>query len=230
MKINPFHLKKNELQIYLSGHCKHRVPYQQHPDCFQKEILQDKKDLKIGIIDIEFVGFNIKADMGIILTYVIKEYQKNVIYQRKIKPHELKSKNLDKQLVKCLIRDMSKFDVLVTYYGSKCDLPYIRTRALRHGLQFIQYGFIKQIDLYYIIKNKFKLHKKSLNNACCVFGINGKILDDYNFISGETWLRAVSGHRASLDYILKHDRLDVFKTEKLYTKIIGYSRKTNRSI
>lgn len=230
MKINPFHLKKNELQVYLSGHCKHRMPYQQHPDCFQREILQDKKHLKIGIIDIEFLGFNVKADSGIVLTYSIKEYHKKVFHESKITYKELKSKHLDKNIIKRLIKDMSKFDVLVTYYGSKCDLPYIRTRALRHGLQFIQYGFIKQIDVYFLVKYKLKLQRNSLASACHILGINGYTNDDYNFISGETWIRAVTGHKKSLDYIMKHNRYDVIKTEKVYDKVIGYGRKSNRSI
>ena len=93
MKINPFHLKKAEALLYFTGYCKHRMPYQSHPTCFQKDILDKGRDLKIGILDLEFMNF--KANYGILLTYFIKHYHKKIYCSGKITPEDfMKSKDL----------------------------------------------------------------------------------------------------------------------------------------
>jgi len=221
--VNPFHLKKQELLIYTTGRCKHRIPYQQHPNCFRTEVMHDGKSPKIGFLDLEFMNF--KANYGVLLTYAIKEYHKKEILNSKITTDEIRSKNIDKELTKRLIKDFSKFDVVVTYYGSKCDLPYMRTRSLKWNLKFPSYGYIKHIDMYYIVKNKLSLNRNSLANACALLGIKGK-----NHVFGDIWIRAVTGDQKSIDYILKHNLLDVIILEKLYDRMITFSAKTNRSI
>lgn len=221
--VNPYHLKKQELLIYLTGTCKHRHAYIQHPRCFEREIMHNGKSPKIGFLDLEFQNF--KANYGIMLTYAIKEYGKNKILSGEITQNQVRSKTLDKQLVKKLIKDFSKFDVVVTYYGTGCDLPYMRTRALKWNLPFPQYGYIKHIDMYYLVKHKLSLNRNSLENACALLGIEGK-----NHVFGDIWIRAVTGHKPSIDYILKHNKLDVIILEKLYNRMITFSAKSNRSI
>ena len=143
----------------------------------------------------------------------------------RITTNEIRSKQLDKELTKRLINDFSKFDAVVTYYGSKCDLPYMRTRALKWKLKFPSYGYIKHVDMYYIVKNKLSLNRNSLANACALLGIKGK-----NHVFGDIWIRAVTGDKKSIDYIQKHNLLDVIILEKLYDRMITFSAKTNRSI
>lgn len=225
-RVNPFHLKKAELQIYLSGHCKHGVLYAQHPRCFEREILYGGKSPKLGILDIEFASIGrVNADTGIMLTYYIKEYGKEKYYNNYIKQKDLKAKHKDKILVKQLLTDLKEFDVLVTYYGTGCDLPFIRTRALKHGYNFIPYGFMKHIDLYYLVKHKLKLKSNSLKTACELLGKKGK-----TELKLDLWIDALTGDRKALNYIYTHNKYDVKITEKLYDTIIKYQRKTNRSI
>lgn len=221
--VNPHHLKKSELLIYTIGHCKHRMPYKQHPQCFLQEIMQGGKSPKIGFLDLEFQNF--KANYGLLLTYAIKEYHKKEVCSSKITTEEVRSKFLDKELTKRLIKDFSKFDVVVTYYGTRCDLPYMRTRALKWKLKFPSYGYIKHIDMYYLVKAKLSLNRNSLQNACALLGIRGK-----NHVFGDIWIRAVTGHQPSIDYIYDHNVRDVVILEKLYDRMITFSAKTNRSI
>ena len=221
--INPFHLKKQELLIFTTQKCKHRMPYHQHPQCFLNEIMQEGHVPKIGFLDLEFMNFN--ANYGILLTYAIKEYHKKKIYNSMISQKEIRSKDLDKNLTKRLIKDLSNFDVIVTYFGTRCDVPYMRTRALKWNIPFPSYGYIKHIDLYYLVKSKLSLNRNRLETACYLLGIHGK-----NHVIGDTWIRAVTGHEPSIRYILKHNKLDVIITEKLYDKMITFSAKTRRSI
>lgn len=221
--VNPFKLKKQELLIYSTGHCKHRMPYREHPKCFLSEIMHGGKSPKIGFLDLEFQNF--KANYGLLLTYAIKEYGKKEVLGGKITTEEVRSKFLDKELTRRLIKDFSKFDVVVTYYGSKCDLPYMRTRALKWKLKFPSYGYIKHIDMYYIVKAKLSLNRNSLASACALLGIKGK-----NHVFGDIWIRAVTGDQKSIDYIYDHNIRDVAILEKLYNRMITFSSKTNRSI
>ena len=221
--VNPYHLKKSELLLFTTGKCKHGHKYSEHPNCFLNEIMHNGKSPKIGFLDLEFQNF--KANYGILLTYAIKEYHKKEILSSKVTTDEIRGKFLDKELTRRLIKDFSKFDVVVTYYGSKCDLPYMRTRALKWNLKFPFYGYIKHIDMYYIVKNKLSLNRNSLENACALLGIKGK-----NHVFGDIWIRAVTGDQKSIDYIHKHNFLDVIILEKLYDRMITFSAKTNRSI
>ncbi|MCJ7572336.1 MAG: ribonuclease H-like domain-containing protein [Candidatus Thermoplasmatota archaeon] len=220
--MNPFNMKKTEMQIYLTGSCKHRMPYIQHPKCYEKEIGDNPK---IGILDIETTwGFN--ADYGFMLCYVLKEYRKKQIYSNLINKKDIASFKYDERIIKSLVDDLKNFDVVVTYNGSRFDLPYSRTRALKYKYDFPKYGFIKHIDLFYIVKYKFKFRPNSLENVCEFFGIKGK-----NHVHREIWLKASQGDKKSLNYVYEHCIKDVSDcTEKLYTKIIDYARKSNRSI
>jgi uncharacterized protein YprB with RNaseH-like and TPR domain len=79
--------------------------------------------------------------------------------------------------------------------------------------------------MYGLVRHKLSLNRNSLEHACNLLGIKGK-----NHVIGDTWIRAVTGHRESLKYILKHNKLDVIILEKLYDKLITFSARTNRSI
>lgn len=222
-KINPHNLLKKDLQTYLSGYCKHRMPYQQHPNCFIKEILEGGKKRVIGVLDIEFDNF--KADFGTILTYAIKVLNHKKIYTGRVNKKEMMNFDFDKRIVKCLVRDINKFDEIITYYGTKCDIPYIRTKALEYKLDFPFYGYIKHIDIFYWVKYKLKLHRNSLDSACRFFKIKEK-----NHVDMLIWRKAKFGDKKSLDYVLKHNIGDVIATEKVYHKLKNYSRKTQRSL
>jgi uncharacterized protein YprB with RNaseH-like and TPR domain len=224
MSFNPYHLKKAELLVYLTGRCKHRNPYTIDKSCFQKEILDNNIKLRIGILDIETGGLTFNADGSILLSYYIKEYHKNKYCHNRIYYKDLKV-CLDKRLVFQLIKDLEKFNVIISFNGDYFDFPFIRTRSLIYGYKFIPYGYIKSIDIYKTVRHKFKLHRNSLKNTCKVFGIKGKTeLDFY------TWIKAISGNIKALKEIVEHNKYDVDITEELYDKIIEYERKINRSI
>jgi len=225
--MNPYNMKKTEMQLFLTGYCKHRMPYRQHPKCYEKEIGENPK---IGVFDIETAwGFN--ADSGFMLCYVLKEYHKNKIYSACITKKDVDAYlqydiPIDKRISSILVKDLKVFDVIVTFNGTRFDIPYSRTRLLKHGLDFPKYGYIKHIDLYYLVKYKLKLSRNSLESACRLFGIEGK-----NHVDFEIWQRASFGDEKALEYIFDHCKRDVSKcTEKLYDKIVDYARKTNRSI
>ena len=178
------------------------------------------------MLDIENFGMNFKANNGFMITYYIKEYNKKKYYYDYIKYKDLYNKKIrDKNLVKNIIRDMKNFDIIVTYNGTYHDLPYIRTRALMHNINFLKYGDMKHIDLYFLIKSKFRLNRNSLKNACECFKIKGKTC-----VKLDIWIDAILKDRKALMNILDHNKGDVDTLNELYNKVYKYSRRINRSI
>ena len=231
LPFNPYKLKKKELQIYLTGYCRHRHKYTEHPNCFVKEVLENNGNYKRGFLDIE--TSNLAADFGIILSYSIKEEGSGKYYLGVINKEDVEKGELDKNILKKLIQDLSNFDEIITYYGTAFDLKFIRSRYLYwknrdksfKDIKFPWYGYIKHKDVYYMAKNRLRLHRTRLEDVCRQLNIKGK-----THIEGEYWIKALSGDEKSLKYILKHNKADVLILEKVYHQLIPYVRETKRSI
>ena len=218
--VNIWNLKKKELQIYLTGRCKHSHHYYEHPSCFLKELNIDEK---VGIFDIECSG--LKADFGIMLTYCIKDENKDKYYTGRIRKKELKDYSFDKRLVENCIRDLGKFDKIITYYGSKFDFPFLRSRSLYWDIPFFKYNDLNHKDVYYSVKSKLCIHRNRLSDACRLLGIEGK-----TNIHSDYWIKALVGDKRSLDYVLEHNIADCDILEKLYHKMEVFTKNTNKSI
>ena len=220
----PVHrLSKKELIWLASHYCKHRVPYISHYSCYLKEHPEEGE--RIGFLDIE--TSNLHADFGIILSYCIKDSWSDKIYEAVISAKDVKrSGEEDVEIVKKCIKDMGKFDRLVTYYGKRFDIPFIRTRALVCKIPFPEYGTLVHTDLYDTVKHRFRLHSNRLEAACRT--ILGKT--DKTHIDPKYWRGGLRGDPKSLRYILDHNRKDVLDLEKLYNVVAKFSRKTNNSI
>lgn len=217
-------MTKAEIVRLANNYCEHKHTYLDHYNCYIKENPDQKK---IGFYDIECS--NLDADFGIILSYSIKVLGKNEYYEGCIKKVDIdraKAGDEDKEVVKQLVEDLQKFDLLIGYYSSRFDMPFIRTRALTCGIDFPEYGSIKHIDLYFTIRGKFKLSSNRLENACRV--ILGKT--EKTRVDGKYWRAATRGNVAALKYITTHNRYDVDDLEKLYVKVIGFRRKAENSI
>jgi uncharacterized protein YprB with RNaseH-like and TPR domain len=220
----PVHLIKKSKLIWLNNHlCKHHHTYLSHYDCYLREKPEDNK---AGFLDIE--TSNLDANFGIMLAYCVKPEGSDKILGRHLTEEEtLNRKQPDKQLVKELIHDMSQFNLLYTYYGTGFDLKFIRTRAVANGLPFPVFGSISHKDVYYIIKNKFKLHRSGLETACNE--LIGRTLKTH--FDGNTWRHAVQGNQTALGYIFDHCQRDVKDLETLTHKVMDFANpNTTKSI
>jgi len=222
MALAPIHrLKKSEI-IWLATHsCQHRHTYLEHYGCYKGH------QERLGFFDIE--SSNLVADFGIMLSYAIKDGSSDKIYSSVLTPQDIKKAqfgNEDKQLVTQCLEDLAQFDRIVTYYGSRFDVPFLRARAISVGLDFPNYGTQKHTDLYFIIRGRVALSSKRLENACRV------LLGETNKtrIESKYWRGGVRGDEKSLAYILNHNKKDVIDLEKLYRKMINFSRPTDTSI
>lgn len=184
---------------------------------------------KVGILDIEFSSNNFKADRGFILTYAILDLDSDKIYKNYIKISEIRDGMYDKRLVKDLLKDLKNFDEVIEYYGTKCDLPFIRTRAIINKLPFFNFGTIQHYDLYYLAKTKLSLHRNTLESVCAMLGVRGK-----NHFDFSVWQNAIcckdSIANNCIKMILDHNVRDVKITKKAYLKLIDYAKGVRKSI
>jgi uncharacterized protein YprB with RNaseH-like and TPR domain len=215
---------KKDLVKYMSGRCKHRHTYAEHPGCWWKE--QGRKPV-IGFIDIE--TSNLDANYGFIITYCILNDDTGEIIEDKINIQDIRNGDFDKHFCKQLIKDMLKFDVLMGYWSTGFDIPYIRARCLKWKLEFPVFKTIEHKDVYYMVKRLLKLNRNSLETACAHFGIKGK-----NHVHGDKWIVAVmcdgEKQKKAMQYIIDHNRRDVIILRKLYHKLKAYDRGQTKSI
>jgi uncharacterized protein YprB with RNaseH-like and TPR domain len=217
-------LRKAELQKLLTKSCRHRHAYIDHLSCFVQEIDVPER---IGHLDIETTS--LVADFGFILTYCIKVDGEETIYSGSITRDEIngaKAGDEDKEVVRKLLADMSKFDRLTGFYSKRFDIPFIRTRAISMGLPFPEWGTIKHTDVYDLVKKKFKLTSSRLENVCRV--LLGKT--DKTRVDGKYWRAAARGDSKSLEYIMDHNIRDVVDLEKVYRKVLVHSKPQGGSI
>ena len=228
---------------------------------------------RIGYFDIEADG--LKANFATMLSWAVKEKGKKTVCEV-ISKEDLFDGTRDRELVRSCIAELKKYDIIVTYYGTGYDLPFMRSKALywyqvtrkklqayyekkslvavrrfakAFGLQgsrlnkadlitlildynpellsleFPEYGTIVHFDLYYLIRAKFNLSRKSLAVATQYFGIEGKTP-----LSGLVWSKAKYGHKESLDEVVVHNIEDVKILEELHDLIACFRKWTRRSI
>lgn len=226
MKAPLTRLTKAEI-IWLGNHrCTHRHTYLDHYNCYLTEVPGSNE--RIGFFDIETTGgFN--ADWGSMLSWCIKEGGQDKVYHDLLTKSDIASQphgEEDRRIVTSCVKTLQEFDKVVTYYGKRFDMPYLRTRAMIMGIQFPEYGTTKHIDVYDIVKRKFKLSSNRMQNACeYIVGESDKTRLDHGI-----WKAAGRGDAEALKYILEHNIADVWDTEKLYNKVIKFVRKQDTSI
>lgn len=207
-------LTKADIIWLRTNRCRHGHPYLTHYNCY---LAEEQRPERIGFIDIE--ASNLNASFGIILSYCIKELG-GKIWWGLIKPSELRSKVKDKKVVEKLLDDMNRFDRMVVYWGKnqRYDLPFIRSRALKHGLRFPEQGELWVNDMYDHVKGKLALHRNRLESACTFLDIPSK----GHRLDGEIWLNALTGNKPALNWILEHNKEDVISLETLYERLRPY--------
>lgn len=170
--------------------------------------------MKILAYDIE--ASNLNADFGLILTFGSKFVGEDV------KPEVLRiddygEKNLikgEKKLLVDISERMLTADVWLGHYSTWYDLPFINSRLLYHRLPVLPPNF-SQLDTWKIARNRLKLRNNRLITISEFLGTD----EEKNAIKPEQWLRALSGHRPSMDYIVEHNRRDVVVLEEAYLRL-----------
>ncbi|WP_424606861.1 ribonuclease H-like domain-containing protein [Caldisericum exile] len=176
---------------------------------------------KAGYLDIETTG--LQGDFNYMLSWCIKTANKDEVKFGLVKSEEQVNGTLDKRITKELIEALKEYNVIYTFYGTRFDVAFLRTRALYHDIEFVPYGLIQHRDLYYLVRRILKIHRNRLENVADLLGIKGK-----THLEPRIWIRANSGDSEALKYILEHNKADVILLEKVHKKLKNYEAQTRR--
>ena len=179
---------------------------------------------KVGIFDIE--TSDLKADVGLCLSWCLKQRGKKHIHSCIITKDELLSDDVDRRVVQEFIDSIKQYDVIVGYYSTQFDLTFMRTRSLMLGLEFPAYGSILHHDLYYTARSKLNLHSKRLDSLAKAFGTK----DQKSSVDLSVWGRARYGDKKALKYVDEHCRKDILVLEELFELLIPFVKLTKKSI
>lgn len=179
----------------------------------------------LGHLDIE--ASQLTANFGFMLSWAVKVDHAHVISDRLNEGDFMQSDkiNTDKRIVKSLIDCLGDFDVITHYFGDYFDVPFIRSRCLKHRIKFPEYGSLYTVDVWRWAKRNLKLHSNRLESVAQHLGVNCKTKLDTN-----KWIRGTMGDMKSIEYIHKHNVKDVITLEKVYTRMKPYSSGVMRSI
>ncbi|GAG77068.1 unnamed protein product [marine sediment metagenome] len=207
--ININKLTKQELKDRLKFKCKHRHNGLTHPECYIDE------DMRVCYLDIESTALT--ATFGMVLSTAIKERDNPNIMVSKFKFGL--TNGFDRPCIQSTVDILKQFDVVVTYYGGdyRFDIPMIRTKADEYNISFPEYGDMVSIDLYTVVKKKYKLHSNRLDVACRINGIQGK-----THLDPKIWKAAMFGDPGALEYVVEHNKQDVVILEKLHKRLEKY--------
>jgi len=213
-------LSKSELNDRLDFRCIHRHNGIDHHCCYdQSKGLTER----VAYFDIE--SSNLSSDFGTVLCYALKH--KDGLISNSLTTEEIKNGSYDKRLLEDLCRDLRKFHRVITWYGYKFDIPFVRSRAIFHRLDFPMYKEVFHTDAYQKAKVLIRtLHSKRLGVVAAFYGIEAK----EHPLNPTVWLRCLSGDQDALDFVQTHCNEDVASLEKVWKKLEPYQKLTKSSI
>lgn len=171
--------------------------------------------------DLETTSLN--ADFGVVLCGVVKPAQGKckVFRADKLNPNWSKERSNDSNVVAAIVRELSEYDIWIAHNGNRFDVPFLRTRLAKWGLESLPAK--KLIDPVFLARNKLKMSYNSLESLAKFLGVNSK-----TEVSGDTWLQAsLDGSRKAMSYIAEHCVQDVLVLEKVIKSLKAYSTNYN---
>lgn len=170
--------------------------------------------MKILAWDIE--AGSLSADFGLVLCVGFKEVGKGKPEVESILDYLGKDNDIikaERRLLIAVSERLLEADVWLTHYGSRgrFDLNFVQSRLLYHRLPILPPKY-PQIDTWRVAKNDLKLHNNRLATIQEFLGVE----NEKNAIKGDQWIRALTGHKPSMAYVVEHCRRDVLVLEEVY--------------
>lgn len=163
--------------------------------------------------DIESTG--LKADFAFLLSAAF-----HVVGEPKVKLLSLSQYGKrgnplvhEEELVRDVLEEMAEADILLTYFGTRFDIPFMNTKALEYRFPFPPP--VPHIDLFYTVKSRLNLSRKSLQNVGYVMGLS----HEKTPVEGKLWKAASAGNREALALIEAHNEADVRILSEAYEQL-----------
>lgn len=143
-----------------------------------------------------------KARKGDVVTYRIDDY----------KGYATKKWD-DRQLCNDIRDELETADIIVGWNSRRFDVPYLNGRLMYWGDRTM--NKIKHIDLMYQARYKLKMHSSRLAAVQSFLGLP----DEKSEMKPQMWMRAVTGEKKSMDYIVDHCIRDVMVLDEAFDKL-----------
>jgi len=171
------------------------------------------------MLDIE--ATNLGAEFGRVLAVCIKPYQGKVISFSDQNPKRLYD---DGPLIRKALKELSQYDVWVTYYGTKFDLPFLATRLWGKRRPPLMRPF--HFDCYPLCKRYMRLWSRRLARVQEFLNLDNKKTP----LVPAVWQRATTGDKRALRQIVKHCEADVEVLEEVYDMVKDHCLQMRRQI
>jgi uncharacterized protein YprB with RNaseH-like and TPR domain len=175
-----------------------------------EELLGMRPSVNLDFATFDLETSNLEADFSIILCAAIKPYGlPPIVFRADEYVTWYKNRANDYQIVEDISNELRRHAIIVTHYGERFDIPFLRAKMVRHGLSPLPPMF--GIDSWRIAKQNFQVSSRRLKALARFFDIGEKTQVD-----GTIWLEAAyNGDKEAMDYIVEHNIRDVEVLEKL---------------
>ncbi len=209
-----------QLHWLLTHKCTHRHNYIRHFGCFIKDYDISEK---VGFLDIE--TSNLKANFGIVLCWCVLD-QNEDLYEDWMTKKDVMSGIEDSRIVETCVDTMMLFDRVVGHYSTYFDIPFLRTRALIHGLGFPGVGKLYHTDTWKMAKRSLCLHSnRQVVVAESLYGSTVKTR-----INHPNWRQAMMGNSVAMEDVVDHCEKDVQDLKKNYETLLPFCKPVRSSI
>ena len=224
MRVPVRRVLKKDLVWFGEHFCRHNHTYLEHYSCFLSEKPSTAPMCeKIGVFDIETTG--LPANWSIMAAWCLLDHDTGKIVSDTITRGEMRDRT-DRRIIKSACKELAKWDRVVTSYGSRFYIHYVRTKALYHEINFPAYRDLYHTDLLYVSRQKLRLSSNRLEAVCQYFEIPAKGHKMTPKLNNE--LQA--GKPEAIDTVLKHCEEDVWSTNEVFVKMLDHMLITKRSI
>ena len=179
-----------------------------------------KSSGRILLFDIESAGVQgLRADRGFVVCFGYKWLGEKDTHVLTIKDYP-KTFRHDCQDDAALLGDVLKIleeaDLVVAHYGQKFDLPFLRSRLARAGLNPVPQT--RNTDTCLIARSYFKLSSNRLDNLAQFLGCNERKMEKGRGWP-DWWMGTLKGDKASIDAIANYCKQDVRTLEAVFLKM-----------
>lgn len=182
-----------------------------------QKLAEEVVDLDIGqsAVNLDFVSFDIEtsgfaADWSILMTAVVKPYgQVPIVFRADEYPEWTAQRSNDLSIVQAVAEELRKHAIIVTHYGSKFDIRFMRLKMVHHRLEPLPLMF--GIDTWRIARSNFKMQSNRLEALSRYLELGAKDKPE-----GTPWVEAAyDGSREAMDKIVEHNIKDCEILERL---------------
>lgn len=177
-----------------------------------KSLVEPARKPRVYTFDLE--ATNLAANIGFIVCACVQDVDTKQLWTYRIdRTKEWKREKWnDKGVLVPLMAKLAEADVIVGHYAQRFDVPYIRTRALVHGLGDL--APVPLIDTWRVARNGLKLHSNRLQSLIDLLGKKDKTT-----LKLPIWTKAATGDKKSIQYIVDHCIVDTEELSEVYLEL-----------